>query len=71
MQFSDDDLVRVERVRIDREGRVEEIAECWISLSPGRDLLGIWLARRDGQPDISVPLADADIVWPRAPGDRG
>lgn len=66
MQFNTTDRVRVARVRLVRDRRLQEIAGCWISINAERDRLGIWLDPHRPVPSLTVPLGDAQIDWQEA-----
>jgi hypothetical protein len=62
------DRIRVARVTLELGDRTEEIAECWVAVSPKQNRVGIWLDPADDDPAMLVPLANTTIEWSdRAP----
>lgn len=55
--------VRVARVTIEDQRRTQQIADCWISISAARDVIGIWLRPDQETPPLHVPLANVLIDW--------
>jgi hypothetical protein len=58
------DRVRVNRVQIQRGQVMHEIADCWVSISAGEPVVGIWISLDDKIPVLRVPLEEAVIEWP-------
>ena len=63
MRFADDDRVRVARVIIERGGILEEIRSCWVSITPARNRIGIWLSPAQDQPTMLLSLDQVIIEW--------
>lgn len=70
MRFNVKDRVRVSRVCVYSDGRVEEIERCWISVNPVHKQIGIWLDPERPDPVLTVPLEDAMIEWQGAPAEK-
>jgi hypothetical protein len=65
MQFADDDRVRVRRVIIERAGALEEIQSCWVSVTPARNRVAIWLSPAQSRPTLLLALDQVIIEWQR------
>jgi len=64
MRASDDDRVRVARVRVEREDGIHhEIPGCWISVNPLKNRVGVWLAQDDPAPLMVLSLEQVAIEW--------
>jgi hypothetical protein len=63
VRYQENDRLRVARVRVEGSGDSQEIEACWVSISPPRKTVGIWLAPDEPDPILNVPLADAIIDW--------
>lgn len=70
MRFNVRDRVRVSRVHVYYQGRVEEIERCWISVNPDHKQIGIWTDPSEVDPVLTVPLVDAMIEWQDAPAEE-
>ena len=63
MAWSDEDRVQVARVRIQTVNGEQEIERCLISVTPGRNRLGIWLSPDAREPSFLVSLDEVLIDW--------
>lgn len=65
MRFADDDRVLVSRVIVERGGILEEIRSCWVSVTPARNRIGIWLTPAQSEPTLLLSLDQVIIEWQR------
>lgn len=63
MQFAEDDRVRVSRVIVERGGVLEEIRACWVSITPTRNGIGVWLSLDQPEPTLMLSLDQVIIEW--------
>jgi hypothetical protein len=63
VRFLESERVRVARVRINRNGQLHEIPDCWIEVSPALGALAIWFSSEEDGAALTVPLLDAQIEW--------
>lgn len=68
MRFAEDDRVRVSRVIIEKDGTLEELRSCWVSITPGCNRIQVWRSENQQNPDLLLGLEQVIIEWRAAQG---